>query len=66
MVFMVASTNLVVELGLVLLVLMGWQFMAAEFVGGPIMILLLALGGGLVLTAPLIAESAARLGHPAG
>jgi YHS domain-containing protein/uncharacterized membrane protein YraQ (UPF0718 family) len=61
MVFMVASTNLVVELGLVLLVLLGWQFMAAEFVGGPIMIVLLALGGGLVLTAPVISRARSRL-----
>src|SRR5215475_13832073 len=38
MVFMFASTNLVVELGVVLLILMGWRFAAAEFIGGPIMI----------------------------
>ncbi len=38
MVFMIASTNLVVELGIVLVILMGWQFAAAEFIGGPIMI----------------------------
>src|SRR5947199_243188 len=44
MVFMFASTNLVIELGVVLLILLGWQFMAAEFIGGPIMIALLALG----------------------
>ena len=42
-VFMVASTNLVVELGLVLWLLIGWQFAAAEFVGGAIMIALLAV-----------------------
>ncbi len=42
-VFMVASTNLVIELGLVLWLLIGWQFAAAEFVGGAIMIVLLAL-----------------------
>ena len=42
MVFMFASTNLVVELGIVLWMLIGWQFAAAEFVGGAIMILLLA------------------------
>ncbi len=42
MIFMFASTNLVIELGIVLIVLMGWQFAAAEFVGGPIMIVLLA------------------------
>src|SRR5579864_5859331 len=38
MVFMFASTNLVIELGVVLIILMGWQFAAAEFIGGPIMI----------------------------
>jgi YHS domain-containing protein/uncharacterized membrane protein YraQ (UPF0718 family) len=41
--FMFASTNLVVELGIVLWLLMGWQFAAAEFVGGALMIALLAL-----------------------
>jgi uncharacterized protein len=40
--FMFASTNLVVELGVVLWLLIGWQFAAAEFVGGAIMIALLA------------------------
>ena len=49
LVFMVASTNLVLELGLVLVVLMGWQFMAGEFVGGVIMIGLLATVGGAAL-----------------
>src|SRR5207302_6337964 len=46
MVFMFASTNLVIELGVVLLILLGWQFAAAEFVGGAIMIVLLVLVGG--------------------
>lgn len=41
-VFMFASTNLVVELGIVLWLLVGWQFALAEFVGGTIMIVLLA------------------------
>jgi uncharacterized membrane protein YraQ (UPF0718 family)/YHS domain-containing protein len=50
MVFMFASTNLVIELGVVLVILMGWQFAAAEFVGGPIMIALLALTGGWVIS----------------
>jgi hypothetical protein len=58
MIFMFASTNLVVELGIVLVVLMGWQFTAAEFVGGPIMIVLLALTGGVVIGARR--EAAAR------
>ncbi|MGI9009527.1 MAG: permease [Streptosporangiaceae bacterium] len=49
MVFMFASTNLVIELGIVLVVLMGWQFAAAEYVGGVIMIVLLALVGSAFL-----------------
>ena len=43
MAFEVASTNLVIELGIILALLIGWQFTLAEFVGGPLMILLLAL-----------------------
>ena len=43
MAFQFASTNLVLELGIVLGVLMGWQFTAAEWVGGTIMIVLLAV-----------------------
>src|SRR3989449_7021715 len=40
--FEFASTNLVFELGLVLLILLGWQFLAAEFAGGLVMIAILA------------------------
>src|SRR5947209_2428396 len=36
MAFQFASTNLVVELGIILAVLMGRQFTAAEFAGGPV------------------------------
>jgi uncharacterized membrane protein YraQ (UPF0718 family) len=43
MAFEIASTNLVVELGVILALLMGWQFTAAEFVGGPVMIVVLAV-----------------------
>jgi uncharacterized membrane protein YraQ (UPF0718 family) len=39
--FQFASTNLVMELGILLAVLMGWQFTLAEYVGGPIMIVIL-------------------------
>ncbi len=58
MVFMIASTNLVVELGIVLWLLIGWQFAVAEFVGGAIMILLL----GMILprVVPAAAVGAAR------
>ena len=43
MAFEIGSTNLVVELGIILALLMGWQFTAAEFVGGPLMIVILAV-----------------------
>ncbi|QNI06313.1 permease [Mycobacterium kubicae] len=43
MAFEIGSTNLVVELGIILALLMGWQFTAAEFVGGPLMIIMLAI-----------------------
>ncbi len=62
MVFMVASTNLVVELGIVLVILMGWQFAAAEFIGGPIMIALLGLAGGWWFTRRLTEPARERLG----
>jgi uncharacterized membrane protein YraQ (UPF0718 family) len=44
MVFEIASTNLVLELGIILALALGWQFTLAEFVAGPIMIVLVALG----------------------
>lgn len=66
LVFMLASTNLVLELGLVLWVLMGWQFVAAEFVGGPIMIVLVAAAGGLVLAVPLVDAARAHLAAASG
>jgi uncharacterized membrane protein YraQ (UPF0718 family) len=43
MAFQIASTNLVVELGIILILLMGWEFAAAEFIGGPVMIIVLAV-----------------------
>jgi uncharacterized membrane protein YraQ (UPF0718 family) len=43
MAFEIASTNLVVELGILLALLLGWQFTVAEFVGGPLMIVFVAL-----------------------
>jgi hypothetical protein len=61
LVFMVASTNLVIELGAVLLVLMGWQFAVSEFVGGVIMIALLAALGGLWIRGKTVVEARTRL-----
>src|SRR3954451_19774431 len=54
MVFELASTNLVIELGIILIVLMGWQFMAAEFLGGILMVVLIAVIFRLTLTPRLV------------
>jgi uncharacterized membrane protein YraQ (UPF0718 family)/YHS domain-containing protein len=61
MVFMFASTNLVIELGIVLVVLLGWQFAVSEFVGGIIMIVLLATLGTLWLRGRQISLARERL-----
>lgn len=60
-VFMFASTNLVVELGIILIVLIGWQFAVAEFVGGVIMIVLFTLLGSLWLRGRQVAQARQRL-----
>jgi uncharacterized membrane protein YraQ (UPF0718 family) len=41
--FLLASTNLVVELGIVLFLLMGWPFMAGEWIGGVLLVLVVSL-----------------------
>jgi uncharacterized protein len=61
MIFMFASTNLVVELGIILIVLIGWQFAVAEYVGGTIMIILLALLGGAFLAGRRVDAARHRL-----
>src|SRR6266513_899535 len=55
--FEFASTNLVFELGLVLLVLMGWQFLAAELSGGLLMVAILAVVFKYTLRASLVEEA---------
>jgi uncharacterized membrane protein YraQ (UPF0718 family) len=59
MAFEFASTNLVIELGVILGLLIGWQFTLAEFVGGPIMIAILAMLFRAFLT-PKLVEAARR------
>jgi len=65
MAFEVASTNLVIELGLILALTMGWQFTLAEFIGGPIMIILVALGFRLWMRGKIVdaAREQAELGR---
>src|SRR5437660_7258274 len=59
-IFEFASTNLVFELGLVLLVLLGWQFLAAEFAGGLLMIALLAVIFKYTLRRRLVEQAQAQ------
>jgi uncharacterized membrane protein YraQ (UPF0718 family) len=54
MAFEIASTNLVIELGIILALLISWQFTLAEFAGGPIMIILVAVGFRLFVRQRLI------------
>ncbi|GCA99603.1 permease [Mycolicibacterium sp. NCC-Tsukiji] len=60
MAFEIGSTNLVVELGIILALLMGWQFTAAEFVGGPIMIVVLAVLFRFFVRSRLVDEARAQ------
>ena len=57
MAFQFASTNLVIELGILLVALMGWSFGLAEFIGGPLMIALLVLMYRRLLRPRVIAEA---------
>src|SRR5436309_1461200 len=54
MAFEIASTNLVIELGIILALLIGWEFTLGEFVGGPIMVVLLAVVFRTFLRPPLL------------
>ncbi|MFE2376464.1 permease [Streptomyces sp. NPDC059398] len=63
MAFEIASTNMVVELGVILALLMGWQFTAAEFTGGPLMIVVLALLFRLLLREGLLEQAREQAGH---
>ena len=60
MAFQFASTNLVLELGLVLWSLLGWRFTLAQFVGGFVMIALLAVILRLSLKPALVKGAVAR------
>ena len=60
MVFQFASTNLVIELGIIMALILGWQFTLGEFVGGPLMIVLLALLFRRFLTRRLVEEAGAQ------
>jgi hypothetical protein len=63
MAFEIASTNLVVELGVILALLLGWQFTAAEFIGGPIMIIGVAVMFRLFVRQRLLDAARAQAGR---
>src|SRR5438045_7975061 len=60
MAFELASTNLVIELGIILIVLLGWQFTAAEFVGGILMVIFIVVLFRLTLTPELVEMARAQ------
>jgi uncharacterized membrane protein YraQ (UPF0718 family) len=58
--FMVASTNLVLELGLILLVLLGWKFMLGQWIGGVVMIAIMSVVLKFAVPKHLIEEARNR------
>lgn len=64
--FLFSSTNLVIELGLILLLLMGWQFAAAEWIGGVLLIAIMALLVKLTYPAKLVREAREHVDEATG
>lgn len=60
MAFELSSTNLVIELGIILIVLMGWQFALAEFIGGILMVILISIIFRLTLRPQLVQAAKAQ------
>src|SRR5947209_8185930 len=60
MAFQLASTNLVLELSIIMLILLGWQLTLAEFIGAPIMVGLLVVLFRCFLSRPLLEEAKAQ------
>ncbi|MGN6742763.1 MAG: permease [Amnibacterium sp.] len=57
MAFEIASTNLVLELGIILAISLGWRFTLAEFIAGPVMIVLVAIGFRLWMRGRIVEEA---------
>jgi uncharacterized protein len=62
MAFEIASTNLVIELGIIMALLLSWQFTLAEFTGGPVMIVLVAVAFRLFVRRRLITAAREQAG----
>ncbi|MGH3557459.1 MAG: permease, partial [Mycobacterium sp.] len=65
MIFMFASTNLNIAIGLVIWTLVGWQFALAQFVGGAIMIVLLAVSVPRMIPRRMLQPARDRLSESA-
>jgi uncharacterized membrane protein YraQ (UPF0718 family) len=63
MAFEIASTNLVVELGIIMALVLGWQFTVGEFVGGPLMIVIVLILFRRLLSPRLVEEARRQADH---
>jgi uncharacterized membrane protein YraQ (UPF0718 family) len=62
MAFLLASTNLVIELGIVISIFLGWQFVVGEYVGGLLLILIVWALVGLIQPKSIISKARKKLG----
>src|SRR5665213_906026 len=64
--FLFSSTNLVIELGIILWLLMGWQFTAAEWIGGVVLIAIMTVLVKLTYPKALVEEARRRVDETGG
>ena len=64
--FLFASTNLVIELGVILFLLMGWQFTAGEWIGGVLLIAIMSIAVKLTYPRKLVEEARAHVDEAHG
>lgn len=64
--FLLASTNLVIELGIIIAVFLGWQFVVGEYVGGILLILFAWLGYRMTRPKAMIRKARHRLNDREG
>ena len=62
MAFLLASTNLVIELGIVISIFLGWQFVVGEYIGGILLILIVWILVGLINPKSIISKARKKLG----
>ena len=62
MAFLLASTNLVIELGIVIFIFLGWQFVVGEYIGGILLILIVWILVGSINPKSIISKARKKLG----